>query len=173
MKAGVAANFECRIWTRPGRSFRPVLRLATVVYRHAYASCRVYGEEIYSTQLHRKIWTPHRYSDIFLLSQRSVEMAMASEMKILLFGDQEFNRHTYLRTQLLGGRTSPLLASFFHRVNLALRREIAQLSPLEAKNIPAFSTIEELLDRTHSEPALHVGVESALLCISQLAHYIE
>lgn len=94
-------------------------------------------------------------------------------MRILLFGDQVFDRHTYLRSQLLVGRTNPVLAFFFHRVNLALRREIAQLSPLEARNIPAFSTIEELLDRTYSEPALHVGVESALLCVSQLAHYIE
>lgn len=94
-------------------------------------------------------------------------------MKILLFGDQVFDRHAYLRTQLLGGRASPVLASFFRRVNLALRREIAQLSPLEAKNIPDFSTIDELLDRTPCESAPHVGVESALLCISQLAHYIE
>lgn len=94
-------------------------------------------------------------------------------MRILLFGDQVIERHAYLRSQLLGGRTSPILGSFFHRVNLALRREISQLSPLEAKNIPAFSTIDELLDRTHSEAALHVGVETALLCISQLAHYIE
>lgn len=66
-----------------------------------------------------------------------------------------------------------MLASFFRRVNLALRREIAQLSPLEAKNIPDFSTIDELLDRTLGQSAPHVGVESALLCISQLAHYIE
>lgn len=91
-------------------------------------------------------------------------------MRILLFGDQVIERHAYLRSQLLGGRASPILGSFFHRVNLALRREISQLSPLEAKNIPAFSTIDELLDRTQ---ALHVGVETALLCISQLAHYIE
>lgn len=98
---------------------------------------------------------------------------MASEMRFLLFGDQVVDLHNYLRRQLLSGRTSPTLGSFFQRVNLALRREIAQLSPLEAKNIPDFSAIDELLDRTQSESALHLGVESALLCISQLAHYIE
>lgn len=100
-------------------------------------------------------------------------MKMVSEMRLLLFGDQVFDRHTHLRSQLLRGRTNPIVGVFFHRVNLALRREIAQLSPLEAKNIPSFSAIDDLLDRTRSEPALHVGVESALLCASQLAHYIE
>lgn len=98
---------------------------------------------------------------------------MAREMRIVLVGDQEFGTLTYLRGQLLGGRTSPILSSFFQRVNLALRKEIAQLSPLEAKNIPEFSTLEDLVDRTHTAAAHHVGVESALLCISQLAQYIE
>lgn len=98
---------------------------------------------------------------------------MAGEMKILLFGDQAPDRRTFFQTQLLAGRASPLLRLFLQKLNLALRREVANLSPLESKNIPPFSTIEELVDRTGSKQVNHVGVESALLCISQLAHYIE
>jgi len=98
---------------------------------------------------------------------------MAGEMRILLFGDQALDPHAYVRSQLLAGRTNPLLCLFLQRVSVALSREIAQLSPLERKYIPSFSTVEELVDRTHSSQIFHAGIESALLCISQLAHYIE
>ncbi len=98
---------------------------------------------------------------------------MAGEMRILLFGDQALDPHAYVRSQLLAGRTNPLLCLFLQRVSVALSREIAQLSPLERKNIPSFSTVEELVDRTQSSHIFHTGIESALLCISQLAHYIE
>jgi hypothetical protein len=98
---------------------------------------------------------------------------MAGEMRILLFGDQALDPHAYVRSQLLAGRTNPLLCLFLQRVSVALSREIAQLSPLERKNIPSFSTVEELVDRTQSSQIFHTGIESALLCISQLAHYIE
>lgn len=97
---------------------------------------------------------------------------MADEMSILLFGDQFVEGHTYLHTQLLAGRASPLLLLFLQKANLALRREIANLSPLDRERIPAFSTIEELAERSSSRE-IHGGVESALLCISQLASYIE
>lgn len=98
---------------------------------------------------------------------------MAGEMRILLFGDQVLDPHAYIRSQLLAGRTNPLLCLFLQRVSVALSREIAQLSPLERKYIPGFSTIEELVDRNRSSQTYHAGIESALLCISQLAHYIE
>ena len=98
---------------------------------------------------------------------------MDGEMRILLFGDQALDPHSYIRTQLLAGRTNPLLSLFLQRASVALKREIAQLSPLEQKYIPSFSTIEELVDRAHSTQSYHTGIESALLCISQLAHYIE
>lgn len=94
-------------------------------------------------------------------------------MKILLFGDHTPDQRAFLQTQLLAGRASPLLRLFLHKLNLALRREVANLSPLESKHIPSFSTVEELVDRTSSKQVSHAGVECALLCISQLAHYIE
>lgn len=98
---------------------------------------------------------------------------MTGVMDILLCGDQVSDSHAYLRSQLLGGRSNHILGFFFQQVNFALRREIAQLSPLEVNHIPAFSTVEELVNRDSSQSKHHAGIQNALLCISQLAHYME
>ena len=94
-------------------------------------------------------------------------------MKILLFGDQALDTRSYIQSQLIVGRTNPILYHFLNRVGVALRYEVSQLPPVERNRIPIFSTIEELVDRTKSESTSHQGIQSALLCISQLAHYIE
>ena len=98
---------------------------------------------------------------------------MPGEMKILLLGDQALDTRSYIQSQLIVGRTNPILYHFLNRVGVALRYEVSQLPPVERNRIPIFSTIEELVDRTKSERTSHQGVQSALLCISQLAHYIE
>lgn len=98
---------------------------------------------------------------------------MTGVMDILLCGDQVFDRHAYLQSQLLSNRSNHILSFFFQQVNFALRREIAQLSPLEVNHIPVFSTLEELVNRDSSQSNHHLGIQSALLCISQLAHYME
>ena len=98
---------------------------------------------------------------------------MSTEMKVLLFGDQALDIQAFLRAQLNAGRTNPLIRSFFERVGAALRFEVAQLPPSERSNIPDFTTIEELVDRSYSRPSCNVGIESAIFCISQLAHYME
>ncbi|KAI9814067.1 MAG: Type I Iterative PKS [Pycnora praestabilis] len=98
---------------------------------------------------------------------------MPGEMKIFLFGNQVEDTGSYIRRQLLLGRSNPLLSSFLQRVSLALRYEFGHLSPLERKNVPDFTTIEELVDRYYSSGVSHAGVERALLCISQLTYYME
>ena len=98
---------------------------------------------------------------------------LSGELRILLFGDQALDTRAFIRSQLVVGRTNPLLCIFLDRVTLALRREISELSPLERKYIPAFSNIDELADRTYPHQHSHPGVDSALLCISQLAQYFE
>ena len=95
-----------------------------------------------------------------------------SEMRILLFGDQALVNRSHIQKQLLESRTNPFLSLLFQRSSDALRNEVARLSPSERRVIPAFTTIDELNDRTETAEA-HEGVQSALLCISQIAHYIE
>lgn len=93
-------------------------------------------------------------------------------MKLLLFGDGALVSRAHIQKQVLESRGNPFLSLFFQRSSDALRHETAQLSPLRRDLIPAFNTIDELNERTNSKQA-HAGVQNALLCISQLAHYIE
>ncbi|KAL9004648.1 MAG: hypothetical protein Q9188_002539 [Gyalolechia gomerana] len=94
-------------------------------------------------------------------------------MKILLFGDQTTDPREHLRGQLLSGRTNVLVNHLFQKVSTALRYETTQLPYLERDGIPSFATLEELLDRSLTMQAIHPGVASALLCVSQLAEYLE
>lgn len=94
------------------------------------------------------------------------------DMRLLLFGDGALVSRAHIQAQVLQDRGNPFLSLFFQRSSDALRHEIALLSPLERSPIPAFNTIYELNDRTNTSGA-HAGVQNALLCISQLTHYIE
>ena len=107
------------------------------------------------------------------MSDQLPPSAVVGELRVLLFGDQSSDTRPYLRNQLLTGRTNPLLCLFFDRVTLALRQEVSELSPLERRHIPTFSSIDELADRSRPQVKTHPGIDSALLCISQLAHYFE
>lgn len=95
-----------------------------------------------------------------------------AEMRLLLFGDGALVSPAHVRTQLLQSRGDPYLTLFFRRSADALRHEVAQLSPLERSVIPAFTTLDELNDRI-SSGRCHASVQNALLCISQVTHYIE
>ena len=93
-------------------------------------------------------------------------------MRFLLFGDQSSFDRAHIHKQVVESRENPFLSLFYRKTSDALRHEIAQLSPLERIVVPTFTTIAELNDRTTSKDA-HEGVQNALQCISQLAHYIE
>ena len=95
-----------------------------------------------------------------------------SEMRLLLFGDGALVSKGHLQTQVLNSRADPILSLLFQRSSDALRYEIAHLAPSEREQIPAFNTIDELNERLRPNHA-HAGVQNALLCISQLAHYIK
>ncbi len=95
-----------------------------------------------------------------------------SEMRLLLFGDGTLFSHVHLQRQLLESRGNPFLSILFQRASDALRHEIAQLSPQERRSIVSFNSIDELNEGVKSRPT-HAGVQAALLCLSQLAHYIE
>ena len=95
-----------------------------------------------------------------------------SEMRLLLFGDGALVSKGRLLTQVLASRADPILSLLFQRSSDALRREISQLAPAEREQIPVFNSIDELIERL-SPNCTHPGVQNALLCVSQLAHYIE
>ena len=98
---------------------------------------------------------------------------MSGQLRVLLFGDQTVDTGASIRNQLVAGRTNPLLCLFLDRVTLALRREVSELSPLDRRRIPLFSSIDELADRAGSQQNLYPGIDTALLCIFQLSQYFE
>ena len=98
---------------------------------------------------------------------------MSGQLRVLLFGDQTADNGASIRNQLVAGRTNPLLCLFLDRVTLALRREVSELSPLDRRRIPLFSSIDELADRAGSQKNLYPGIDTALLCIFQLSQYFE
>ena len=97
---------------------------------------------------------------------------MPDKMDILLFGDQTVDTHAFLKDVLTRGKSNTLVTSFLVKASAVLREEVAQLPSLDRESIPNFSTIQELSDRHHEGQLVNTAVESALLCISQVAHYI-
>ena len=110
-----------------------------------------------------------------LLEQIASVLLHAAKMiqtRILLFGNQALVNRAQIQKQLVDSRENPFISLLLQRCSDALRLEISQLSPLERRSIPSFNTIDELNDRTISGIP-HEGVQNALLCITQLAEYIE
>ncbi|KAL8698484.1 MAG: hypothetical protein Q9224_001830 [Gallowayella concinna] len=98
---------------------------------------------------------------------------MAGASKIFLFGDQTTDPRERLHDQLLAGRTNLLLCQFIKQVDRALNHELSQLPWSDKLTLSTFSTIEDIANRSPTETALHPGMLSALLCVSQLTQYIE
>lgn len=98
---------------------------------------------------------------------------LSGELRVLLFGDQALDTRSFLHNQLIVGRTNPLLCLFLDRTTLALRQAVSELSPLEQGSVPPFSSIDDLVTRSSEYPKGFPAVDSALLCISQIAQYFE
>lgn len=98
---------------------------------------------------------------------------MSEKMAFLLFGDQSLDTHEFLADICHHGNLSMLSQSFLEQVGSALREEVDQLPSLESQRVPKFSSIRELNNRYYNGDIKNSAVDSALLCIAQLAHYIE
>jgi len=92
-------------------------------------------------------------------------------MHIFLFGDQTADQSSFL-PKVFACKDHVLLASFLDRVNVALREEVAQLPRITRQRIPDFSTVQELSLRYHERAEASPAVESTILCVAQLAHFI-
>lgn len=98
---------------------------------------------------------------------------MADKMSYLLFGDQSLDTHGFLAEFCRQGNPSILAKTFLEQAGQALREEIDGLGKLERSKLPTFLTLRQLNERYHAQSIKHPGIDSALLCITQLAHYIE
>lgn len=94
-------------------------------------------------------------------------------MAFILFGDHSVDAYSFLANFCHHSSPSLLSKTFLDQVSSALCREVYYLSNLERNKIPHFASIEDLNERYHDRGIKHAGVEGALLCITQLAHYLE
>ncbi|KAI1098515.1 polyketide synthase [Jackrogersella minutella] len=98
---------------------------------------------------------------------------MADQMAFLLFGDQSLDTHGFLADFYRRGNPSVLSREFLRLAGDALRDEIDRLPREERQKIPIFRTLQQLNERYHAQQPKFPGIDSALLCIVQLAHYID
>jgi hypothetical protein len=98
---------------------------------------------------------------------------MADQMSFLVFGDQSLNIHECLVDFLSRGDHGILSKSFLERTNSALQEEVDRLSNIDRRRIPTFNSIQQLNERYHVQAQKNAALDSALLCIAQLALYIE
>lgn len=98
---------------------------------------------------------------------------MTEKIAFLLFGDQSLDTHAFLAEFCRRGCPSILAKAFLERASHALREEVDSLPKFERANIPTFRTLYQLNEKYHAQSIKHPGIDSALLCISQIAHHIE
>lgn len=98
---------------------------------------------------------------------------MANKIAYLLFGDQSLSTHAFLADFCRRGQPSILAKTFLDQAASALRDEIESLGKLQRTKLPTFRTLPQLNERYHQQKIKHAGIDSALLCVAQLAHYIE
>ncbi len=98
---------------------------------------------------------------------------MADKLAFLLFGDQSLDTHGFLAEFFRQGKQGLLAKAFLEQVAHALRKEVNSLGALERSRLPTFRTLRQLNEKYHAQSLKHPGIDGALLCISQLAHYIE
>lgn len=98
---------------------------------------------------------------------------MSDKMAFLLFGDQSLGVQEFFADFYLSGNPSVLALSFLDQVAAALREEVDRLSSIERQRVPYFSSIKDLNENYQARKIKNSAVDSALLCITQLTHYIE
>ncbi|OWP00295.1 BcPKS12, polyketide synthase [Marssonina coronariae] len=98
---------------------------------------------------------------------------MAEKMAFLLFGDQSLGVYEFLADFYQHGNPSVLALSFLDQVAAALREEVDRMSTVERHRVPYFSSIKDLNENYQAKKIKNSAVDSALLCITQLAHYID
>lgn len=92
-------------------------------------------------------------------------------MNVLIFGDQTADQTTLLR-QIVNRKDSTLLTSFLERAAAAVRDEVEKLPKIKRASIPDFLTISHLIEAYYEKGSKIPQLESCLVTIAQLAHFI-
>lgn len=102
-----------------------------------------------------------------------ISVKMTDRLAFLLFGDQSLDTHGFLADFIRRGNQGILAKTFLEQSGRALCKEVEGLSATDRVRLPVFRSLSQLNEKYHAQPLKHPGVDGALLCVSQLAHYIE
>jgi hypothetical protein len=92
-------------------------------------------------------------------------------MNILIFGDQTADQYPLMRKASIW-KNNALLTTFFERVSVMLRGEVQRLPRTQREQIPDFLTITDLVEAYYAKGNKIAQLESCMVTIAQLAHYI-
>jgi len=92
-------------------------------------------------------------------------------MNVLIFGDQTADQTQLLR-KIVTRKDNTLLAAFLERSAAAVRDEVEKLPKIKRQHMPDFLTIGHLIEAYFEKGFKVPQLESCLVTISQLAHFI-
>ncbi|KAF2661649.1 polyketide synthase PksA [Lophiostoma macrostomum CBS 122681] len=92
-------------------------------------------------------------------------------MNILIFGDQTADQYPVLRKASLC-RNNAILSTFLERTSVALREEVEKLPKTQRDQIPDFLRVSDLVEAYYAKGIKIPQLESCMVTVSQLAHYI-
>lgn len=94
-------------------------------------------------------------------------------MNVVLFGDQIADLRAALRRVNQRKGNNILLGSFLEKANFALREEVGRQPRSVRARIPHFTTVFDLAERYYKSNVPNPAVVGTLLCVCQLANFIE
>lgn len=96
---------------------------------------------------------------------------MTGQFQFVVFGDQAIPYHKELQ-KLIANKESHTVAVFLAEAYHALKRDISRLSSSQRAQFPTPSTLAELLVAYQSSPGPNCALDSALVCLHQIASFI-
>ncbi|KAH8724590.1 hypothetical protein GQ44DRAFT_682962 [Phaeosphaeriaceae sp. PMI808] len=92
-------------------------------------------------------------------------------MNILIFGDQTADQYPLLR-KACTWKNNAALTTFLDRISVVIREEVQKLPRTQRDQIPDFLTVWDLVEAYYSKGQKVPQMESCMVTIAQLAHYI-
>lgn len=92
-------------------------------------------------------------------------------MNTLIFGDQTADQYVVLR-KAVTWKDNALLKTFLERTSVVLREETQKLPRWQREQIPDFLTVGDLVEAYYAKGSKVTQLESCMVTISQLAHFI-
>jgi hypothetical protein len=92
-------------------------------------------------------------------------------MNLLIFGDQTADQYPLLR-KACTWKNNATLTTFLDRVSVVIRDEVQKLPKTQRDQIPDFLTTWDLVEAYYSKGLKVPQMESCMVTIAQLAHYI-